>query len=82
TEAIRPFVRMARSYVQSLREHIAKEDDCLADVLRTGLSREDRAQLAAQLDERERQEFGEDVFERFSAVVEDLERRCERARPA
>lgn len=41
-EAVRHFVRRARSFIGFLREHIQKEDDCLADVTASTLSREAR----------------------------------------
>ena len=81
-EAIRLFVRKARSFISFLRDHIAKEDDCLADVVDRTFSREERERLTRQFDEMERREVGERAFERFSAMAEDLETRCGQTRPA
>lgn len=75
-EAVRLFARQARSYVSFLREHIRKEDDCLADVTASTLSIEARLRLTAQFDELERQEIGERAFERFSAVADEIEALC------
>ena len=81
-EAIRLFVRKARSFISFLRDHIAKEDDCLADVVDRTFSREDRERLTREFDEMERREIGERVFERFSALAEELETRCGKTSPA
>ncbi len=77
-EATRVFVHTARAYIQALREHIAKEDDCLADVVMKSLSREDRAAVARQFDDLERREIGESLLAQFTAIAEDLENRHRR----
>jgi hemerythrin-like domain-containing protein len=71
--AIRLFVRKARSLIGLLRDHIAKEDDCLASTVRTTFSREERQELALQFEEMERKEIGENVFATFLAIAERLE---------
>jgi hemerythrin-like domain-containing protein len=75
-EAVRLFARQARSYIGFLREHIQKEDDCLADVTASTLSSEARVRLTAQFDELERQEIGERAFERYTALAEEIEALC------
>lgn len=72
-EGIGVFVRLARSLIAMLRAHIAKEDDCLANVVRRSFSGEDGERLTREFDEMERREIGERTFERFAAIVEALE---------
>jgi hemerythrin-like domain-containing protein len=72
-EAIRLFVRTARSFISFLRDHITKEDECLADVVNATFSREGHERLLEQFDEMERREVGEDAFERFAAMAQALE---------
>ena len=80
-DAVRLFVRRARSFVSSLREHIAKEDDCLADVVGSSLSPEARARLLREFDELERREIGERALERYSAMAEEIEALCGQTGP-
>jgi hemerythrin-like domain-containing protein len=80
-EAVRLFVRRARSFVSFLRDHIAKEDDCLADVVRSTLSPEARARLTREFDELEPREIGERALERYSAVAEEIETLCGQTGP-
>jgi len=63
----------ARSWIGLLREHIAKEDDCLATVVHRAFSDEDARRLTQSLDEIDR-EIGERTSERFAAIVETLGR--------
>ncbi len=72
-EGVRVFRRQARSLIGMLREHIAKEDDCLANVVHRAFSREDGERLTQGFDDMERREIGERAFERFVAIVEALE---------
>ncbi len=72
-EAIQLFVRTARSFSSFLRAHIAKEDECLADVVNATFSRDGHERLLEQFDEMERREVGEGAFERFAAMAQDLE---------
>jgi len=72
-EAIRLFVRKARSYAAFLRGHIVKEDDCLADVVKSSLPPEDRRGLVRRFEELERREIGDGAFERFTALAEEIE---------
>jgi hemerythrin-like domain-containing protein len=71
--AIRLFVRTARSFISFLRDHIAKEDECLADVVNASFPREGHERLLEQFDEMERREVGEGAFERFAAMAQELE---------
>lgn len=73
TEAIRLFVRRARSFISFLRGHIAKEDECLAEVVNATFSREEHERLVEQFDEIERHEVGEGAFQRFASVAAELE---------
>lgn len=70
---VRLSIRKSRSLIGLLREHIEKEDDCLASTVRTSFSPEERREIAVQFDEMERREIGEKVFETFSAIAEKLE---------
>ena len=72
-EGVRVFVRQARSLIGMLRAHIAKEDECLANVVHRAFSSEDCERLTQQFEEMERREIGERAFERFAAIVEALE---------
>jgi hemerythrin-like domain-containing protein len=72
-EGVRVFLRQARSFIGMLRAHIAKEDDCLAGVVRRAFSDEDGERLAREFEEMERQEIGDRTFERFAAMVAALE---------
>ncbi len=68
------FIRQARSYINLLREHIVKEDDCLARVTAATFPvREQREALAHEFEEMERREIGEGAFERYASLVERLE---------
>jgi hemerythrin-like domain-containing protein len=70
------FIQQARSYISLLQAHIAKEDDCLANVTANSFpSSTERERLAREFDELERLEVGERAFERFAALVETLEAR-------
>lgn len=72
-EATRLFVRTARSFISFLRDHIAKEDECLADVVNATFSHDRHERLLEQFDEMERREVGAGAFERFSAMAQALE---------
>lgn len=72
-DAVRLFVRKARSFVGFLRDHIAKEDDCLADVVSATFSAEERQALTRRLLEREDREIGPGAYERFAALAAKLE---------
>ena len=74
-EAVRLFVRTARSFISFLREHIAKEDECLADIASSTFSRGEHERLLEQFDELERREVGDGAFERFAAMAHELETR-------
>jgi Uncharacterized conserved protein len=74
-EAAKVFMRYARSYINLLRAHIAKEDECLANVVAATFSGDERERLTQALEEMERREIGERAFERFAAIVEVLEAR-------
>jgi len=72
-EGVSAFRREARSFIGLLRDHIVKEDDCLAGTVRRTFSVEDGERLTREFDEMERREIGEHVLERFSAIVASLE---------
>jgi hemerythrin-like domain-containing protein len=72
-ETIRLFVRTARSFISFLRDHIAKEDECLADVVNARFSPEGHERLLEEFDEMERREVGEGALERFAAMAQELE---------
>ncbi len=72
-EGVRVFLRQARSLIGMLRAHIAKEDDCLANVVHRSFFGEDGERLTREFEEMERREMGERTFERFAAIVEALE---------
>ena len=72
-EATRLFVRTARSFISFLRDHIVKEDECLADIVNATFSGEGHERLLEQFDEMERREVGEGAFERFAAMAQELE---------
>jgi hemerythrin-like domain-containing protein len=72
-EAAQAFVRCARSYIGLLREHIAKEDECLARVVAGAFSADEGERLTQEFEETERREIGDRAFERFAAIVEVLE---------
>ena len=74
-EARKVFAQQARSYITLLRAHIAKEEECLANVCARTFSREDGERLEREFEALERRELGEGVFERFAALVESLEAR-------
>jgi hemerythrin-like domain-containing protein len=80
-EGLRVFLRQARSLIGMLREHIAKEDECLANVVHREFSSEDCERLTQEFDEMERREIGERAFERFVAIVEALEAKHSDGRP-
>jgi hemerythrin-like domain-containing protein len=72
-EGARIFVRKARSYINLLRGHIAKEDDCLARVTAATFTTGEGERLIREFEEMERREIGERVFEQFTAIIETLE---------
>jgi hemerythrin-like domain-containing protein len=72
-DSVQVFVRQARALIGLLREHIAKEDDCLANVVHREFSGEDLERLSLEFEEVERREIGEQTFERHAAVVAALE---------
>jgi hemerythrin-like domain-containing protein len=73
--AVKDFMRYARSYINLLRPHIAKEDECLANTVAATFPADERESLTRAFEEMERREFGERAFERFSAIVAVLEAR-------
>lgn len=81
-ESLRVFRQQARSLIAMLREHIVKEDDCLANVVHRTFSAEDCERLTREFDEMERREIGERAFERFAAIVVALESRHPGGPPA
>lgn len=74
-EARKTFLRQAGSYISLLRAHIAKEDECLANVCARTFDSEDVARLATAYEDLERREVGKGAFERFTVALEALEAR-------
>jgi hemerythrin-like domain-containing protein len=72
-EGVVAFLGQARSLILMLRAHIAKEDDCLANVVHRSFFGKDGESLTREFEEMERREMGERTFERFAAMVEALE---------
>jgi hemerythrin-like domain-containing protein len=72
-ESLQVFVRQARSLIGLLREHIEKEDDCLANTVHRAFSSEDLVRVTGEFEETERREMGEGAFERFAGIVDALE---------
>jgi hemerythrin-like domain-containing protein len=72
-QAGRLFLQKARSYIDLLRAHIAKEDECLAEVVQRTFSGDERESLIREFEEMERREIGEHAFARFTAIIEALE---------
>jgi hemerythrin-like domain-containing protein len=72
-ESVQVFVRQGRSLIGLLRDHIAKEDDCLANVVHREFPSEDLERLTREFEEAERREIGGQAFERYAAIVEALE---------
>jgi hemerythrin-like domain-containing protein len=80
-EGARLFVRQARSFIGLLRAHIAKEDDCLANVVHRTFSGDELERLTRDFEDIERREFGEATFAFHAAVVEALETKYRGAGP-
>jgi hemerythrin-like domain-containing protein len=74
-EAVRIFVRKARSYIDLLRAHILKEDECLASTVARVFSSDEGERLTREFERIERREIGAQAFERFESVVRGLERK-------
>lgn len=72
-QGVRAFLGQARSLIEMLRAHIAKEDECLAGAVHRSFFGEDGERLTRAFDELERREMGERTYERFAAIVEALE---------
>ena len=67
------FLQKARSHIDLLRAHIAKEDECLAEVVHRTFSSDERESLTQEFEEMERREIGDHAFARFAAIIEALE---------
>ncbi len=72
-EAVRLFARRARAFVSFLRGHIAKEDECLAEVVAVTFSPEEHQRLLEHFAELDRRELGEDACARFAGPIDELE---------
>ncbi len=73
--APRDFVRHARAYIELLREHIRKEDQCLFPMAAGILSGADAESLAQRFGAVEKIEMGEGTHERFLQLANDLAER-------
>ena len=62
----------ARSYVELLRDHIAKEDNILFPMAESVMSDEDRAELLASFEHVEHDELGDGTHERMLALANEL----------
>jgi hemerythrin-like domain-containing protein len=71
-DAPRAFVRHARAYVQLLREHIRKEDQCLFPLAVGVLSGADAESLARRFEHVENGEMGEGTHEQYLRLADDL----------
>lgn len=67
-------VENARGYVSLLREHIDKEDNVLYMIARQVMSPEELDALAPVFKEREVAKVGEGAHEKYTAIIEDLEK--------
>jgi hemerythrin-like domain-containing protein len=81
-EAGKACTRYAWSYITLLRPHIAKEDECLANVVAATFPNDERESLTQALEDIERRKIGERAFERCAAIVEVLEARYAAIPPA
>lgn len=74
-EAVRRFVRNARSYCEMLRTHIIKEDTCLIETLERIFSPEEMEDLGVACQRLESEQLGAGQYERFEKTAEELESR-------
>ncbi len=72
--ARRQLVENARAYLRLLREHIAKEDQVLFDMVDAHLDPQEQKKLLEQFEEHEREEMGLGVHEKYLEIAHELER--------
>ena len=68
-------VENARAYLRLLREHIAKEDQVLFEMVDAALTPEEQKKLLKEFDEHEEKELGAGVHEKYLAIAKELESR-------
>jgi len=65
----------ARAYLRLLREHIAKEDQVLFEMVDSALTPEEQKKLLREFDEHEEKELGAGIHEKYLAIAKELEDR-------
>ncbi len=65
----------ARAYLRLLREHIAKEDQVLFEMVDSALTPEEHKKLLREFDEHEEKELGAGIHEKYLAIAKELEGR-------
>ncbi|OGP51831.1 MAG: hypothetical protein A2X89_11170 [Deltaproteobacteria bacterium GWD2_55_8] len=65
----------ARAYLRLLREHIAKEDQVLFEMVDSALTPEEHKKLLREFDEHEEKELGAGIHEKYLAIAKELEDR-------
>jgi hemerythrin-like domain-containing protein len=75
SEAVDTFVEHAQAYARLLREHIAKEDNCLFPMANAALSVSEREALAAAFDAVEHPEVKARDHRRCLAIADELAKR-------
>jgi hemerythrin-like domain-containing protein len=71
-EALEAFINNARGYLQLLRQHIQKEDNCLFPMADQALGDPEQRDLMDQFEKVEREEMGEGTHERFHEIANEL----------
>ena len=65
----------ARAYLRLLREHIAKEDQVLFEMVDSTLTPEEQKKLLKDFEEHEEKELGAGIHEKYLAIAKELEER-------
>ena len=65
----------ALAIINLLREHIAKEDQVLFEMVDSALTPEEHKKLLREFDEHEEKELGAGIHEKYLAIAKDLEDR-------
>ena len=69
------FVSHARDFIQLLREHIQKEDECLFRMADQAFSQQDQQQLKDSFDRVEHEDLGPGTHEKYLAIAGQLAKR-------
>lgn len=72
--ARKQLVENARAYLHLLKEHIAKEEEILFDMVDAHLDPQEQKKLLEQFEEHEREEMGSGVHEKYLEIAHELER--------